>query len=452
MTDALRTEIVDLTGAPEDVGRAFGQAAKVAIQRDVAGFLETVAASDVTGDELERRVEYYQRIVGRLAPHWNVEMAEIARNAGVAEADYLAHVAQKYVIKARPPVVELQHECTSFLAVAGGTADGRSILHKNRDSTPRPQGLWVRGISGTNRYLGGGDASDHGVIHFVNEHGLAGAMNAGSPNSDSEPTGLPTPQILRLIAERAANCADALAILEEIVREGWYTNGTNGSLWFFVEPGRGMVVENTRHHIDHTWIDEAHARANDFFLPNTLPFTREDAFTNTRYLTAQAGVERIRGRLTAAEFNCLSRNTASEPQRICGDHTLSGFTAVIGTDPEADLPMAWVALGHPNNSLYVPWFVAAEGTPAFVLDGTLWDLSARLHAANPLGPNPHLGVEAFENEIDRELEQVRAQAAPAMRDGHVNEARSLVTEASAGWALRAAAALTRAATGVATPA
>ncbi|MGH2559376.1 MAG: C45 family autoproteolytic acyltransferase/hydrolase [Thermomicrobiales bacterium] len=443
MHAALRTELISLNGAPAAVGRAYGRAAAVSIRRDVAAFRDAVAASDLAPGEIERRVDHYRAIVDRVAPYWPEEMAAIAAGAGVAEGDYTAHVAQKYVLKAtRSAPAPPSHECTSFLATGAATADGISILHKNRDSAPRPQGLWVRAISGIYRYLAGGDASDHGVIHFVNEHGLAGAMNAGSPNDDTVAEGLPTPQVLRLIAEKATTCEEALAILEEIVGRGWYTNGPSGSLWLFVEPARGLVVENTFRHIDHVWIEnDVHARANDFFLPNTLPFTRPDALTNTRYLAARRGVERVRGHVTAADFNWLSRDTASEPQRICGDSTLSGFTAVVGGELPALLSMAWVALGHPNNALHVPFFVGAEGTPAFVMDGTLWELSARLHAANPRGPHPDLDIAGYEEDVERDVAAVRAEVSHLGLAGRTAEAVARLTVVSSDWAVRAAAQL-----------
>jgi hypothetical protein len=265
-------------------------------------------------------------------------------------------------------------------------------------------------------------------------------MNAGSPNDDSVDEGLPTPQILRLIAEKAATCQEALAILEEIVGQGWYTNGPSGSLWLFVEPARALIVENTFRHIDHCWIeDDVQTRANDFFLPRTLPFTRPDALTNTRYLAARQGVERVRGRVTAADFNRLSRDTSSEPQHICGDRTLSGFTAVVGDERPDLLSMAWVALGQPNNSLYVPFFVGADGIPAFAMDGTLWDLSARLHAANPLGPHPDLDLAGFEDVVARELVALRAEVRQLSLTGRREEIAARLAAASTDWAVRAGA-------------
>jgi hypothetical protein len=269
-------------------------------------------------------------------------------------------------------------------------------------------------------------------------------MNAGSPNDDAVDEGLPTPQILRLIAEKAATCREALAILEEIVGQGWYTNGPSGSLWLFVEPARALIVENTFRHIDHCWIeDDVQARANDFFLPQTLPFTRSDALTNTRYLAARQGVERVRGRVTAADFNYLSRDTSSQPQRVCGDHTLSGFTAVVG----GPLSLAWVALGQPNNALYVPFFVGAAGIPAFAMDGTLWDLAARLLAANPHGPHRDLDQAGFEDSVARELVALRAEVHQLSLTGRGEKIAARLAAASTDWAVRAAACLELAARG-----
>lgn len=433
----LRDDMVRLVGTPRDVGRAAGTVSASAIRRDVALFNRLVAAGAVTPDELRRRVDRYQSIVEQVAPHWMEEMEGIALAAGVGVDEYTAHVAQKYVVKAhqscQPP-----HECTSFLASGGVTMDGRPVLHKNRDSVVRAQGVWIRSIAGTHRYLGGGDASDHGIVHFVNEHGLAGAMNAGSPSDEVSADGLPTPQVLRLIAERAATCADALAIPEEIVREGWYTNGENGSIWLFASPDRCLIVENTARRIDHRWIDDAiDVRANDFFLPATRPLARADASTNPRYVTARRGVQHLDGAGLIPAFHHLSRDTSTAGQQICGERTISGFTGVSDRQRPGLLSMAWIALGNPNNSLYIPFFVGADGVPACAVDGSLWELSARPGSAHPCEGHPALDIDGFEDEIARELPSVVHQALDLADECTVADAATHLAEASANWVRRA---------------
>ncbi|MCC7372005.1 MAG: hypothetical protein IT306_26555 [Chloroflexi bacterium] len=370
-TTTASADLVLLRGTPAEAGAAYGRATRACIQRYVADFLTNVEAEGIGLPEIQRRTDLYHRIVDRLAPWWHEDVAAIASAAGVATDAYAAYVAQKYVIRTtRPPSPPpAEHECTSFVSVGRASASGASILHKNRDSAARPQGLWIRHDAGCYRYLAGGDSGDHGVIHFLNEKGLAGAMNAGSASSDTAPDGWPTPQILRLIAEKAASCQEALEILREIVGQGWYTNGARGSIWFFVDRERGMIVENTRHDLDYTWIDDqVVARANDFLLPGTRRWAAPDALTNTRYVSARDGAAALNGQVTPFALTSLGRDEATLPRAMCSDSTLSGFSASVGEGPLGAL----VCVGNPASGVAVPFYVKAAGVPSFVMDGRLW--------------------------------------------------------------------------------
>lgn len=441
-TTATATDLVTLTGTPAEVGAAYGRVTGACIRRYLGDFLVNVEVEGIGMAEIRRRTDVCHRIVDRLAPWWHEEMAAIAAAAGVGVAEYEAYVAQKYVIRTtRPPSPPpAPHECTSFVSVGRASVGGASILHKNRDSAVRAQGLWVRQDAGCYRYLGGGDSGDHGLIHFVNEKGLAGAMNAGSANPDAEPDGWPTPQILRLVAERAATCQEALEIVREIVGQGWYTNGARGSIWFFVDRERGLIVENTRHDLDSTWIDhQIVAYANDFFLPGTRKWAAPDAETNTRYLSARAGAAALDGRVTPFDLLSLGRDETTEPRAMCSDSTVSGFTAVVGDGPLGAL----VCLGNPASGMVVPFYIEAAGVPSFVMDGRLWTAierrrQARLDDAACPDRMSVPDVSATEQQIlDEHAEVVAAGAALSEW-----ERAALLTDASSAWAVRALHALT----------
>jgi hypothetical protein len=429
-TTATATDLVTLMGTPAEVGASYGRATAACIRQYVGDFLVNVEVEGIGRDEIWRRTEIYSRIVDRLAPWWHEEMAAIARAAGVGVEEYGAYVAQKYVIRTtRPPSPPpSEHECTSFISVGRASVDGAAILHKNRDSAARPQALWVRQDVGCHRYLAGGDSGDHGVIQFVNEKGLAGAMNAGSANPDTEMDGWPTPQILRLVAEKAATCQDALEIVREVVKQGWYTNGSRGSLWFFVDRERALIVENTRHDIDWTWItDEVVARANDFLLPGTRQWTAPDAETNTRYLSARDGAAALAGRVTPFSLIALARDEATVPRAMCSDSTLSGFTAVVDDGPLGAL----VSVGHPASGMVVPFYVEAAGVPSFVIDGRLWAAAERRRQARLAGESV-ASVSGIERQILDDEVEVRRRCAGLSGPERVE----MLTDASAAWARR----------------
>ncbi|MCC6174542.1 MAG: hypothetical protein IT305_04485 [Chloroflexi bacterium] len=427
----LATDLVTLEGTPAQAGARYGTATSACIRRYLADFLTNVEVEGIGIAEIRRRTEIYTRIVDRLAPWWHAEMAAIAGAAGVSAEDYTAYVAQKYVIRTtRPPSPPpAPHECTSFVSVGRASAAGDSLLHKNRDSAARAQGLWIRQDVGCHRYLGGGDSGDHGVIHFVNEKGLAGAMNAGSLSEDTAPDGWPTPQILRLIAERAATCQEALEIVREIVGQGWYTNGARGSIWLFVDRERALIVENTRHDLDAAWIeDRTVARANDFLLPGMWHRSSPDAETNTRFLAARDGAAALDGCASSFGLIQLARNESTEPRAICSDSTLSGFTASVGSGPHGAL----VSVGHPASGIYTPFFVEAAGVPSFVIDGRLWSAIERRRQSRAAAAAV-ADLWQIEHQMQAESADLRARCGRFSAD---DRAQAL-TDASAAWAARA---------------
>jgi hypothetical protein len=432
----LATDLVTLAGTPEQVGATYGRATGACIRRYLADFLVNVEVEGIGLAEVRRRTDIYLRIVNRLAPWWHEELAAIASAAGVGVEEYGAYVAQKYVIRTtRPPSPPpAPHECTSFVSVGRASADGASILHKNRDSAARAQGLWIRQDVGCYRYLGGGDSGDYGVIHFVNEKGLAGAMNAGSASADTEPDGWPTPQILRLVAEKAASCQEALEIVREIVGQGWYTNGARGSIWLFVDRERALIVENTRHDLDYRWVDhQIVAYANDFLLPGTRRWAAPDAETNTRYRSARDGAAALARPVRPLDLVQLARDESTEPRPMCSDTTLSGFTTIVDDGPLG----APVLVGHPASGIAVPFYVEAAGIPSFVVDGSLWAATEQRRRARQAGDGPVPDVADVEREILDAATDLRRRC-----QGLSEEDRAAaLTDASAVWSARAYRAL-----------
>lgn len=428
----LATDLVTLAGTPEHVGVIYGRATGACIRRYLADFLVNVEVEGIGLAEVRRRTDIYNRIVDRLAPWWHEELVAIADGAEVDAGEYAAFVAQKYVIRTtRPPSPPpAPHECTSFVAVGRASSGGAAILHKNRDSAARAQGLWVRQDVGCYRYLGGGDSGDPGVIHFVNEKGLAGAMNAGSVSADTEPDGWPTPQILRLVAEKAASCREALEIVREIVGQGWYTNGARGSIWLFVDRERALIVENTRHDLDYRWVDhQVVAYTNDFLLPGTRRWAAPDAEMNTRYLAARDGAAALARPVRPLDLIHVARDESTEPRAMCSDTTLSGFTAVVDGGPLGAL----VSVGHPASGIAVPFYVEAAGVPSFVVDGSLWAATEQRRRARQAGDGLVPDVADVECEILDAATELRRRC-----QGLSGEDRAAaLTDASAGWAARA---------------
>src|SRR5690606_14385884 len=100
-------------------------------------------------------------------------------------------------------------------------------------------------IDGIYKFLAVSDASRIRCSMMVNDQGLAGSGDYPAekkkdsstlelPAADPQYRGIMAGTILRYIAERAATCEEALAIIEDFVNKGYYAGGdVNGSHWLF---------------------------------------------------------------------------------------------------------------------------------------------------------------------------------------------------------------------------
>ncbi|MCP4640081.1 MAG: hypothetical protein GY851_06600, partial [bacterium] len=137
-------------------------------------------------------------------------------------------------------------ECTSYAVPTAYTKNNAILFHKTRDNKQKPQAGCVvaTDIKGVNRFITVSDASVLACMMMVNDKGLAGSADTGGimPVKGTF-HGLMNTFVLRHIAERAATCADALAIIKEFVAKGYYAGGAKtGTHWLFVDK-EGTILE-----------------------------------------------------------------------------------------------------------------------------------------------------------------------------------------------------------------
>jgi hypothetical protein len=221
-------------------------------------------------------------------------------------------------------------------------------------------------LEGINKFIAVSNAT--GILGFsmmVNEKGLAGCGDyPANRKKDSstlylEPApnkfrGVMSGTILRYIAERASNCAEALAIIENCVEKGWYSGGkVGGTHWLFVDR-KGTILEvcNNPCHV----VSKAHTQKAYFSRRNKSEAAR-----------------RLREADRPIDFH-LFHNVARDPS-ICLGSSISGMTAEIDpTRPEL-FTCAWISL--PVKAVSFPLFMGQTSTPACLLDGEAYSLGTK---------------------------------------------------------------------------
>jgi hypothetical protein len=333
---------------------------KMTIAHDLdVHYLKKAAAAGISEDVLIERSRAFVRIVQQVAPHWLEEARAVAREAGVHEDLYVAFVGGK----SRSLFL---HECTSYAVARELTEGGEILFHKTRDNVDRDQAAYIlaSSLEGIHKFIGVCDASAINCSMMVNDQGLAGAADypahltrKGDPSALlPEPAppqyrGMMAGAILRYIAEKASNCREALAIIEDFVKRGYYAGGdVNGNHWLFVDrEGVILEVSNNARHV-----------ASRFHLQKVY-FSRLDSSAAARKLREANG---------PIDFG-LFHGVARDPS-ICFKSSISGMTAEIDpTHPEL-LTCAWISL--PVRAGSFPLLMGQTKTPACLLNGEAYRL------------------------------------------------------------------------------
>ncbi len=337
-------DMISLSGNAHDVGKCFGQLNAAQIRRHVDDLLAAWKERGLSDSDRRERTEPFRQFVTKFAPAWEDEIAGCAEGAGVPLDPYVSFLAGKY------RDLFFVEDCTSFLAVGAATADGASLFHKNRDNIAREQCAYRKAIQHSSKpaaFHATADTSDLGVMMVVNENGLAGSADVGGlPLKQPRGRGVMNPYILRLIAERAERCEDALEIVQQMIREGWYAGGNRkGTHWFFADRyGKGLrIAQNTT--------EEQH-----WFFQDDVAFSVRGDTPGAKIVTGK------KGKITLRDMNAA----ATDPT-ICFTSSISAMTVRIDPDNPRDLNSVWFAL--PAWSTYLPLFPLSDGTPKPVLAG-----------------------------------------------------------------------------------
>ena len=406
-------QTVRLEGDPREVGRAYGGLVGPVLRDRVTRLWERAAATGRTEEQLLDRAGRFADHVERIAPEWLDEVEGIAAVAEVDADDLLALNCLPEGFWAPPPP-----ECTSWLIAGDASPTGDTLLHKNRDQLNEAQDLHVRRVSDDIQVLASRDIGEIGFAHFHSDVALAGANNTGSPIARSElrECGLNCSQLLRLVAERANSCDEAVAVLEEAVAKGVAggSGGYRGMIFLFADPGGGIVVEMTSKRLAcqpvHSGIE---VRSNHFRIPAMEPFAAEAPNANNLRRYDRARVLLARGR-TIPAIQRLSRDCRHGPDAICSSNaehpwmTISACTHVVHGENADPLAHSRVALGNPRNTFYIPVPRAIHGLPVECVSGELHNLSRALYAAHGLGD--HLA------DMQAEHEAAMAAEFAAIRD------------------------------------
>jgi dipeptidase len=404
--------------------------------------------------------------------------------------------------------------CDTFVALAGATAEGATLLGKNSDRYPwecqrivsipareHPRGARVQcqyidvpQVERTARVLGAQPYWLWGFEHGVNEHGVAIGNEMVVTREPVAAAGLLGMDLVRLGLERGRSAAEAVEIMSGLLQ----VHGQGGSgqphfewayhnsflvadrrdAWVLETSGRHWAARAVASHANITnhvsigsdWDRlgpdvQEHARRKGWAAPGSrLDFAR--AYRDTETLPPHVSEGRGRrgaallaasgGRLTLEALRDILRDhydagRVYRPGRDPGEaeyfslcmhggelmSTTASMVAVLGD--EASPPMAWMALGTPCVSVFLPYYLEGEVSEAVSrggkepsLDSPWWSFRELLSwvEADPheRGPRVRAYWDALEQELTERARQVEARATDLRARGDRTGAARLLTE------------------------
>jgi isopenicillin-N N-acyltransferase-like protein len=206
--DTVPVPLIEVSGAPRDRGRAYGESARELIGLSVAYYQEAFAVSSgLAWADVLASAAQWRPLVAAAAPHLLEEMDGIAEGAGRQPDEILALNARGEIVRSHDAAFgqyagEAADGCSSFALLPEATATGHVYCGQNWDwrvpteatvvmlrvvQPPKPTVIMQ---------VEAGQIGRHGV----NSTGLA--LNAnGLDGAFGTPTGLPQPVLRRLILD-----------------------------------------------------------------------------------------------------------------------------------------------------------------------------------------------------------------------------------------------------------
>jgi len=248
-------------------------------------------------------------------------------------------------------------------------------------------------LPGIHKFIAVCDVSRITCSMMVNDQGLAGSgdypahlTRKNDPNAllpepaDPQYRGMMGGHILRYIAEKASTCAQALGIIEDFVKKGYYAGGkVNGQHWLFVDRhGTILEVSNNSRHV----VSKFHTQK--------VYFSRKD--------DGQAA-KQLRDATQPIDFHLF--HSVSRDSSICLSNSISSMTVEIEPRHPDLLTCAWISL--PARAGSFPLLMGQSKTPVSLLNGDAYLAGNKTKSSRPLWETTERRTHADKESLKQKL-------------------------------------------------
>ena len=210
--------------------------------------------------------------------------------------------------------------------------------------------------------------------------------------------GMMSGSLLRHIAERASTCREALDMIEDFVKRGYWAGGdVNGSHWLFVDrTGTILEVSNNARHV----VSKVH--------DGKVYFSRFVDGAAARKLRESEGP------VDFALFHGVARDKS-----MCFKSSIAGMTAEIYPAHPELLTCAWISL--PVRAASFPILMGQSGTPGALLNGEAYDLGTKAQGKTRLW-------ETLEQTAHASKELLREKVSACLAAGETRQAADRIEQ------------------------
>ena len=360
--------LVELRGAPREMGRTHGEAARDAIASNLELYFRRFAdEGGVERDEACRRGAAYLRVIDASAPEYGAMVRGISDASGRPLHEIAALNARYEILYSEftrtimevsghhtPAAAPGADGCTAFAALPETTPDGHLRMGENWDWIPGVRGLMLRAEQPDGfRTLCFTEAGIAGGKIGLNSAGIGLAINGLVSSLDSW-SRLKTPfhvRTWRVLNSRTLDAALSAILDEERSCSANFLIGYRDA-----SGGADAVdVETSPERAAHIQVQGAFAHTNHFFDPDGLRIDQpldERSSTYLRCDRMQSLLDRHRGALDDARLIELLRDHEGYPQSLCAHPSplwpeSEAYATVLGIVMDLDAKTILAAPGNP---------------------------------------------------------------------------------------------------------
>jgi acyl-CoA:6-aminopenicillanic acid acyl transferase len=376
MNDSTEKQLISLKGDGYAVGYKYGELVQPFLKEALKQVSQNAFEKNGTLSKQEYTKKYLS-ILEEWMPYCLEELTGMSKALNIT----LEEVALWNSCRYAPPDID---NCTSWIVMPDISECESVILHKNRDGGGACQSFLMKQVENNLKWFGPVDIPCTSPLFGVNEKGVAVAMNNGEPCKENNPVGLTTPDILRLLMDRAHDANEAVEIFKEIVAKKHYAHHKNGSIFLTIDPKKAFIAENTANRCFSEEIKAGFAvRSNDWRIPEMKKYALPSApdrmaCDSSRFNRVTDLLESFlkKGKVGIRECQVIGKDRKNSNKNETGsaiskESTSFAITAMPALEQPELFSVVSVTMGHPTCSCSIPFCTGVDGVPGLLADSSL---------------------------------------------------------------------------------